>query len=555
VIRVLGLDWDHGRLRLVEASVQGGKVSVQHAHSWPETVTPNPVQAEEAGARLRERMKEAGIGAAPVLACLGRDRVIVRDIRYPDVPPEEVPDIIRFQAAKELTFPADETIIDFSLINSPLPSGEKRALAVILRKELLAAYQTMCTSAGLRLEGLTVRPFALLANWQTSAAANGWHDAEAQALLVGSELCVTRGNELLFARTVPGAGALARPSEEDCLPQIDEAPKICRAEEVLPELRRSFAAFSGQFPKHPIRTLYIGDADMNDGADGLAAKLRLPVRSFEAAPAGLLNGHAEEAGGFAAALGLVQSAGARRKLTVDFVHPKQAPVASSNKKRRAILIAAAAAAPLLALGLWYAVVVGLKNSDIEALQNRKAELQKRINDFGDVDKRYEAVAGWADGEMVIVDELYDFIAHFPDVPGIRITSLTWTAYQPESAQQNRGASAAKPPTPKKEKTPIGQFGFVAEGESTELLERLHKELQQANDHWLLEPGAWEKDQPTPRHARATIKVFHIEPKDYKAVLGPHSNVTKTDDGQRRPDGFRAGGGGRPMMFVRPGGGQ
>ena len=43
-------------------------------------------EAAAVGARLKERLREAKIPIAPVLASLGRDRVIVKDIRYPAVP-------------------------------------------------------------------------------------------------------------------------------------------------------------------------------------------------------------------------------------------------------------------------------------------------------------------------------------------------------------------------------------------------------------------------------------------------------------------------------------
>lgn len=527
--RLLGLDWDHGVLRLVEASALGGKVTIQRAFSWTEQVAPNPVQAEEAGRRLRDRLKEAGVAQAPVVACIGRDRVIIRDIRYPDVPAPEVPAIIRFQAAKELTFPADETVIDYSFINVPLASGEKRALAVILRKELLAAYETMCKVAGLRLEGLTVRPFALLANWQAHAAAEGQTNGEFQALLVGNELCVSRGTELLFSRSLGGSNGNGD-----------------RSTELVGELRRSFAAYAGQFPKDPVRTLYVGDPGLLADAASLAAKLRLPVRGYEPAGAARLNGQAGEAVDFASALGLVEAVGARRPLGVDFVHPKQPPVAGPNKKRRMALIGAAVAVPVLAVAIAYSMAVAARNAEIQELSDRKAELQKQIKAYDDVDKRYNDIGGWADGEMVIADELYDLFAIFPDVSGIRITSVQWAALPPEAPAQNK--SAAPKPASVKAKVPVGTLTFVASADSLEALDSLKKALETARDHWVLEPGAWERDVPGPKQARVTLRVLHIEPKDYHSVLAPTTN--KTAGGTpARPDGNRPRGPG----FRMPGG--
>ena len=51
----------------------------------------------------------------------GRDRVIVKEVRYPAVPEHEEPAVVRFQAIKEITDPPEEVTIDFTpRVSEPL---------------------------------------------------------------------------------------------------------------------------------------------------------------------------------------------------------------------------------------------------------------------------------------------------------------------------------------------------------------------------------------------------------------------------------------------------
>jgi Tfp pilus assembly PilM family ATPase len=168
VARYLALDWDQTQLHVVAAAAGGGgRVTVQQAAVWQEDQPLTAENAEAMGALLKERLKSAGIKPGPVLACVGRDRVIVKEIKYPHVPDAEEPALVRFQAVKELTDSPDDVVLDYFPL--PIPDtgssvstlGNRRAFVVIVRREVVTTYQKVCQAAGLKLEGLAPRALGI----------------------------------------------------------------------------------------------------------------------------------------------------------------------------------------------------------------------------------------------------------------------------------------------------------------------------------------------------------------------------------------------------------
>ena len=81
--RYLGLDWDNNQLHVVSVTTARGGVRVERALTLPEESTLKPQEAEAAGLRLRDRLKDAKIAPAPLIACVSRDRVTLKELRYP----------------------------------------------------------------------------------------------------------------------------------------------------------------------------------------------------------------------------------------------------------------------------------------------------------------------------------------------------------------------------------------------------------------------------------------------------------------------------------------
>jgi hypothetical protein len=412
--RFLALDWDHNQLHVVLATVGGGgAVRVLRAAVWREEAPLSPADAAAVGQRLKERLKEARIPTAPVLACLGRDRIIVKDIRHPAVPPHEEPAVVRFQALKELTGAAEDVVIDYTPAGEG-PNGERRALVLVAQRDYVTAYQELCKAAGLKLAGVTPRPFGVatcverLAGTTVLTPPPEPRDAAVAVLAVAegwAEFCVSRGSSLLLARSLtPGPNLAA-------------------------EVRRSLAVYAGQGGAQPVRAVYVSGGPEN-------AALRERLHNLLELPVHLLDPFAgsdqpdqpapDKRGGFVGLVGLLHLRGNRAGLPVNFVEPKQPKPPADPNRRKLVLGLGVAAAVLLAVGTLVFLELSKLDKQVRAQAALNAGLDRDLTAGEEDDKRYKAVSSWNDHNIVWLDELYDLTDRFPDPDKdmIRLSGLT-----------------------------------------------------------------------------------------------------------------------------------
>ncbi len=409
--RFLALDWDHQQLLIVSATVRAGRAHIQRAVVWKEEQSPSLAEAEAQGKLLRERLKAAGIAPAPVLVCLGRERIILKEVRYPAVPEAEEAAVVRFQAVKELSEPEEELVIDYTSAGEPLPTGEQRAFAVAVRRELLATYQKLCHSAGLKLLALTPRPFGSIACLKHGAGATALTPAPEPphavvALLTvaerGAEFCIARGEQLLLARTLATGPALTG------------------------EIRRNLAMYASQAAHNPVRALYVAAGDDQEMLRGRLQDLAgFPTHPFDPfAGAESVELPADQRSAFAGAVGLLHLQAQRRPLPINFVQPRQPkPPRDPNRKRILIAVAAGVVLFLGAVGFGYSQLAE-RDRKLETLFLQKMELDRQLIPIEEEAKRIKALDDWAQSEIVWLEELHDLTARFPDLNTIRLTGLT-----------------------------------------------------------------------------------------------------------------------------------
>lgn len=406
--RYIGLDWDQNQLQVVSAEIRGGKVQILKAASWQETQSPNPGEADSQGKLLRERLQSAGIAPAPVLACLARDRVIMKDLRIPPVAAGDEPDVVRFQAIKELTYPPEEAILDYTVVPDERNAEQRRALVVIARQELVQTYQVLCQNAGLKLAGLIPRPYGLAAALRKVMGASVLvprpepPDGAVAVVAVGerwAEFVVLRGDHLLLARALTPGDGLAG------------------------EIRRNLAVYAGQAGQQPIRAIYLTGLPSSELRQRLADMVDLPLHTFEPfAGSDSVNLPASNRGAFTAAAGVLFARAEPRGLPINFTQPRKAQARQDPNRFRILAAAGLLLALLVGIGAYARSSYVDMENDLAQLEKERASLESQLVVVRENSKRLKALDDW--DNLVWLDELYDLTARIPSVNNLRVTQLT-----------------------------------------------------------------------------------------------------------------------------------
>jgi Tfp pilus assembly PilM family ATPase len=415
--RLLALDWDNRDFHLVAANVGRGKVQVQRAISWREAEPVLAANAEQFGERLREEMKKAGIAPAPLVVGLGRDRLVIREVRFPQVPPEVEAAVVRNQIIKDLTDSPDDVFLDYTPLAEPSRIGERRALSLIVRKDMVQALQTVAKAAGLKLVAVTARPFGIAACFKHLAGATPQvpappaADAVAGILTVTSgwaEFCAVRGHQLLFARSLAAGDGL------------------------MAEVRRNLAAYAGQpqltFPRDAVQALYVaGNGENAVLREQLQQTLGIPVYGLDPfAKEDRVDVASASRAGFIGAVGLLDLWATDGTTPVNFVKPRESKQTASPARRRILAYSAVGVAALVLVVFGAMQFVGQQQEELTRLRMKKIDIDKQLKAMQPEIQFLDAVREFNDGAIPWLDEIYDLAARAPYQKGFSIKQVVAT---------------------------------------------------------------------------------------------------------------------------------
>jgi len=135
----------------------------------------DPNKEEDRGpfvtAALAKLFKDQGVRGREVLLSISGQSVFMRFVKLPPVAPEQIEQVVAFEAQQNVPFPINEVTWDYQMM--PTRSGnEAEAVIVAIKKDVLEADIRAVENAGVRIRQVDVAPFALLNAFRYSEPQN-----------------------------------------------------------------------------------------------------------------------------------------------------------------------------------------------------------------------------------------------------------------------------------------------------------------------------------------------------------------------------------------------
>ncbi|MEQ9411383.1 MAG: pilus assembly protein PilM [Fuerstiella sp.] len=155
----LVIEWDRDELIAATGAPSGSLVQL-HAAIVVGRDDGNLTPAE-LGAKLKSSLSTAGISATEALVVFPRQLVTFHRIELPNLSDDEIPDMVRLQAATRLTVPVENVCLDFAPLPVSPGSETRDVLLVTAPLKHVNEVRSCLAVCGLELAGLRVSSFGI----------------------------------------------------------------------------------------------------------------------------------------------------------------------------------------------------------------------------------------------------------------------------------------------------------------------------------------------------------------------------------------------------------
>jgi Tfp pilus assembly PilM family ATPase len=422
--QLLAIEWDAREARVAVGRMRGKELTVERAFAVRLATAGDAGSAPEApaGARIADVLASLGLGRMDTLVAIGRTNIELRQLTVPPAPPDELPEIVRFQALRQFTTIGEDWPLDFV----PLGAGEGESvnvLAAAISPEVVEQIRSTCVASHLVPKRIVLRPFG-------AASLLRRHDrgaAQPCRLMVDllaeeADLSVLDGEHLLLTRTVR-------------LAAVDDREALARG--LLGEIRRTIAAANNQLGGRRVeKVILCGDGTEHDAIRKLVEQeLSLEVELFDPFSEVRLEGELRDerppqSGRFAPLLGLLLDEATGTPHALDFLHPRKKPEQTDQRRRKLLIAATAAVACLAALFLIWVQLSSL-DDEIQAIRVQSAGMKKKLDEAKKWGKEAGVVQEFLDHDFNWLDEMEWLSVNLPGAEDVILSDISFKATPPE----------------------------------------------------------------------------------------------------------------------------
>jgi len=454
--RFATVDFDSCRLRVVIAEQTP---TGTHIHSAAEAAVPDDMDMSDpkaVGTLLGRTLKDMAFRGSGVVMSVPRSQAVLKPTTLPPgTPATEFASMVRYQVAKELPFPIEDAVIDFTIES---PSGSKPAtdaagpeiqvLVVAIRLHVVDYYKRIADAAGMKLLRLGFRPYASLCCVEAGGVRGG-RDNLAMIHLTADETeiaLITHGS-LVFSRSAVKDLKTAADLEDHAAEQVVDS--------LVAEVSRSLQSYLVM--ERAARV----DAVTVAGQTGVEARLaerlcelfHVPCELLQTAPLFRDRTAKPVSSAFVSALGLAIGHAAAGGVPFDFLNPKKPIPERDARKTRIVMATTGVIVLLIAAVVARAVVLGRLRGNVAALRAEYKNLNKTVKSVKKDADRVVAMEKWIGQGHNWLDHWAYISSLLPSARDIYLTKL--------STGQD------------------GAINFTVKATSSEVITELNKKLAQA----------------------------------------------------------------------------
>jgi type IV pilus assembly protein PilM len=211
--KVVGLDIGTTAVRAAELSVRRGHAVLDRIGQagLPDGAVVNGEVIDPAAVAvaIKDLWRRTRIGSRQVIIGVANQRVVVRLVDLPSMPPDELRRSLAFQAGDYLPIPVEQTELDYAVLGEHEAANGQQVLRVLLvaaEKGMIAGHLEAVTGAGLRPAGIDLNPIAVL---RALAPVAGLGEGAEALVDVGAKvtnMVVHDNGELRFVRILAMGG-------------------------------------------------------------------------------------------------------------------------------------------------------------------------------------------------------------------------------------------------------------------------------------------------------------------------------------------------------------